>query len=35
LTNGDLTQVYKSPVAVALLVLAMISFFGFFGGERK
>ena len=29
LTNGDLTQVYKSPVAVALLVLAVVSFFWF------
>lgn len=29
LTNGDLTQVYKSPVAVALLVLAIVSFFWF------
>lgn len=29
LTNGDLTQVLKSPVAVALLVLSVISFFWF------
>ncbi len=29
LTNGDLTQVYKSPVAVALLVLAVVAFFWF------
>ncbi|MEE9335404.1 MAG: tripartite tricarboxylate transporter permease [Granulosicoccaceae bacterium] len=29
LTNGDLTQIFKSPVAVALLVFAVISFFWF------
>jgi putative tricarboxylic transport membrane protein len=29
LTNGDLTQVFKSPVAVALLVLSVVSFFWF------
>ena len=35
LTNGDLTQVYKSPVAVALLVLAVISFFWFLWRGRN
>ena len=35
LTNGDLTQVYKSPVAVALLVLAVISFFWFLSRGRN
>ena len=35
LTNGDLTQVYKSPVAVALLVLAVISFFWFLWRGRE
>ena len=29
LTNGDLTQIYKSPVAVSLLVLAVVSFVWF------
>lgn len=29
LTNGDLTQMFKSPVAVALLTLSVISFFWF------
>jgi putative tricarboxylic transport membrane protein len=29
LTNGDLTQIFKSPVAAALLLLAVISFFWF------
>lgn len=29
LTNGDLTKVYQSPVAVALLILSVVSFFWF------
>lgn len=29
LTNGDLTQAYQSPVAVALLILSVVSFFWF------
>lgn len=35
LTNGDLTQVYKSPIALALLVLAVVSFFWFLSKNNK
>jgi putative tricarboxylic transport membrane protein len=35
LTNGDLTQVYKSPVAVALLVLSVVSFFWFLSRGKE
>lgn len=34
LTNGDLTQIYKSPVAVILLVLSVVSFFWFLSRSR-
>ncbi|MGJ8585909.1 MAG: tripartite tricarboxylate transporter permease [Marinosulfonomonas sp.] len=34
LTNGDLTQIYKSPVAVLLLVLSVVSFFWFLSRSR-
>lgn len=35
LTQGDLLQIYKSPVAVALLVLSVVSFFWFLSRSRK
>lgn len=35
LTNGDLTQIYKSPVAVSLLVLSVVSFVWFLWRGRE
>ncbi len=35
LTNGDLTQILKSPVAVALLVLSVASFIWFLRKNNK
>ena len=35
LTNGDLTQVLKSPVAVALLLLSVVSFVWFLARSRE
>lgn len=34
LTNGDLTEVLKSPVALALLILSVVSFFWFLSRSR-
>ncbi|MFK7996739.1 MAG: tripartite tricarboxylate transporter permease [Granulosicoccus sp.] len=35
LTNGDLTQMFKSPVAVALLTLSVVSFLWFLRKNRQ